>query len=229
MKVCASIRCEAVTISRIATAIDTTAALKFTPPIHLRCCKQYVMVNLPSDELSVLKLLMRNFRFSSPRPLTIYPFRDSNAQIFSLAEPRARNRVQTMRMRAPNCWSRPSHLVLSDTPPSPLGSGSISRLPRPRLSRRKRQPRDSPEHTAKQPPRQMALRQQEPVVAGMFHQPSSGLHQPLLQAGQRPVLDSLGQRQPPPQIAQVVSQHTQPQPYPVVFFTIRHCRTIEVR
>jgi multidrug resistance protein MdtO len=30
---------------------------------------------------------------------------------------------------------------------------------------------------------------------------------------QRPVLDSLGQRQPPPQIAQVVSQHTQPQPY----------------
>src|ERR1035437_555085 len=42
----------------------------------------------------------------------------------------------------------------------PLGSGSISRLPQPRLSRRKRQHRDPREHTAKQPFRQMALRQQ---------------------------------------------------------------------
>src|SRR5271166_1413667 len=47
----------------------------------------------------------------------------------------------------------------------------------------------------------------------MFHRPSSGLHQPLLQAGQRPVLDSLGQSQPPPQIAQVVGQQAQRQPY----------------
>src|ERR1039457_7143697 len=44
--------------------------------------------------------LSRNFRFSSQQPLTIYPFRDSNAQIFSLGEPKARNKVQTMRMRA---------------------------------------------------------------------------------------------------------------------------------
>src|ERR1019366_918771 len=36
----------------------------------------------------------------------------------------------------------------------------------------------------------------------MFHQPSPRFHQPLLQAGQRSVLDALGQRQPPPQIAQ---------------------------
>jgi hypothetical protein len=43
----------------------------------------------------------------------------------------------------------------------------------------------------------MSFGQQQPVVAGMFHQPSTSLHQPLLQAGQRPVLDSLGQRQPP--------------------------------
>src|SRR5450759_3868474 len=65
--------------------------------------------------------LNRNFRFSSQQPNTICPFRNSSAQIFSLAEPRARNRVQTMRMRAPNCWSRPSHLVLSDTPPFAVG------------------------------------------------------------------------------------------------------------
>src|SRR5271157_59629 len=39
------------------------------------------------------------------------------------------------------------------------------------------QRRDPPHHTPKQPPRQMALRQQEPVVAGMLHQLSTRLHQ----------------------------------------------------
>ena len=67
-----------------------------------------------------------------------------------------------------------------DSPPSPFGSGSISPLPQPQLSRRKRQPGDALEHTAKQPFRQVALRQQQPVIAGMFHQPSARLHQPLL-------------------------------------------------
>ena len=66
------------------------------------------------------------------------------------------------------------------------------------LSTRQRQGADPPNHASKKPPVQMSFRQQQPVVAGMFHQPSTGLHQPLLQARQRPVLDSLGQRQPPP-------------------------------
>jgi hypothetical protein len=39
---------------------------------------------------------------------------------------------------------------------------------------------------------------EKPVVASMFYQPSAGPFQPLLQAGQQPVLDSLGQRKPPP-------------------------------
>src|ERR1035437_4438932 len=47
----------------------------------------------------------------------------------------------------------------------------------------------------------------------MFDQPSSGLHQPLLQTRQRPVLDSLGQHQPPPQIPQIVGQQAQRQPH----------------
>src|ERR1019366_6509087 len=47
----------------------------------------------------------------------------------------------------------------------------------------------------------------------MFDQTSSGLHQSLLQAGERPVLDPSGQRQPPPQIPQVVGQQAQRQPY----------------
>ena len=51
------------------------------------------------------------------------------------------------------------------------------------LSRRRRQRRDLPQHAGEQPPRQMALRQQQPVVPGMLDEPSAGLHQPLLQAG----------------------------------------------
>ena len=46
-----------------------------------------------------------------------------------------------------------------------------------------------------------------PAVAGMLHQPPPGLHQSLLQARQRPILNPLRQCQPPPQIPQVVSQH----------------------
>src|ERR1019366_8268267 len=35
-------------------------------------------------------------------------------------------RAQTMPMRVPNCWSRPSHPVLSGTPPSPF---ALDRFP----------------------------------------------------------------------------------------------------
>jgi len=47
----------------------------------------------------------------------------------------------------------------------------------------------------------------------MFDQPPSGLDQPLLQAGQRPVLNPSRQTQPPPQIPQVVRQQAQRQPH----------------
>jgi len=50
----------------------------------------------------------------------------------------------------------------------------------------------------------MTLRQQQPIVAGVFKQTASGLHQPLLQAGERPVADLPGQRQAPPKVAEVV-------------------------
>jgi hypothetical protein len=64
-----------------------------------------------------------------------------------------------------------------------------------------------------QPPGQMALRQQQPIVAGVLNQTAPGFHQPLLQAGERPVGDRCRQRQPPPQIAQVVGNYAQPQPH----------------
>src|ERR1035441_5582491 len=75
-----------------------------------------------------------------------------------------------------------------------------------------RQSLNPPQHASEQAPREMALRQQKPVVTGMLYQPPAGLHQPLLQAGQRPRSDSLRQHEPPPQVAQVVCDHAEPQP-----------------
>ncbi len=96
---------------------------------------------------------------------------------------------------------RSCHPVLSDTSPSLGGSGSISQLPQPQLSRRNRQPGYPLAHPAKQPSRQMTLRQEQPIIPGMFHQPSACFHQPLLQAGERPVANSLRQHQPPSRLA----------------------------
>src|ERR1022692_4864330 len=64
-----------------------------------------------------------------------------------------------------------------------------------------------------QPPREVTLRQQQPVISGVLDQASACFHQPLLQARERPVLDSLRQHQPPPQVPQVVGQHAQPESY----------------
>ena len=57
----------------------------------------------------------------------------------------------------------------------------------PALSGRHRQRIDAPDHAHEQPPREMALGQHQPVVPRMLDQPAASLHQPLLQAGQRPV------------------------------------------
>jgi hypothetical protein len=50
----------------------------------------------------------------------------------------------------------------------------------------------------------MTLRQHQPVTPRMLHQAPTGLDQPLLQAGQRPGVDSFGQHYPSPQVAKVV-------------------------
>src|ERR1035437_4853056 len=47
----------------------------------------------------------------------------------------------------------------------------------------------------------------------MFHQPSARLHQSLLQARQRPVANPLRKYQSPPEVAQVIGDHAQPQPH----------------
>jgi putative transposase len=57
------------------------------------------------------------------------------------------------------------------------------------------------------------LSQEQPRIAGVFHQPTARLHQPLLQAGQGPIVDPPWSHQPLPQVPQVIGNHTQPQAY----------------
>ena len=59
----------------------------------------------------------------------------------------------------------------------------------------------------------MTLRQQQPVLASVLDQSTAGFYKSLLQARQRPLLDPLRQHQPPPQIPQIVGDHTQPEPH----------------
>jgi hypothetical protein len=97
------------------------------------------------------------------------------------------------------------------------------------LPRWQRQRCNPPYHAPKEPSREVAFRQQQPIAPGVLYRPAAGLHQPLLQAGQRPTLDPPGQRQPPPQIPQVVGNQAQPQPYVVRPKTVanqqRHLRS----
>jgi len=41
-------------------------------------------------------------------------------------------------------------------------------------------------------PTAQALRREQPIIAGMFHQPSAGLRQPVRQTRQRPVPNERG-------------------------------------
>ena len=90
-------------------------------------------------------------------------------------------------------------------PPSSPKSAPVYGLLIPLVTER----RDPSQRAPKEPPRQMALREEQPIVPGALDQTSAYFHQPLLQAGERPVVDSRRQCQPPPQVAQDVGDHTQ--------------------
>ena len=80
------------------------------------------------------------------------------------------------------------------------------------LACRKREYRNPPQQRREPPSRQVSFRQQQPVVLCMLYQSPTGLHQPLLHAGQRPVLDPARQSQPPPEVSQVEGKNAQPKP-----------------
>jgi hypothetical protein len=78
-----------------------------------------------------------------------------------------------------------------------------------RSARRDRQTPDALEHRAEQASRQVSFCQQQPKVTSMLHESPAGLDEALLQAGERPRVDALGQHQTPPQVPEVVRQHTE--------------------
>jgi hypothetical protein len=121
---------------------------------------------------------------------------------FSAFVPEPKNRTRPAEpLPEPKGYDLPHFEAISQTPlPQLPFVVQIGFAWLPRLSGWQRQSQNLPQYASKQAPRQVALSQQQPVVAGMLYQSPAGLHQPLLQAGQRPRFDSLRQHQPPPQI-----------------------------
>jgi hypothetical protein len=111
----------------------------------------------------------------------------------------------------PKTDASPTHS--SDTFPSPvlLGTETVSVYGSP-IRLVMGAPRAS-QHAPKQPPREVTLRQQQPIIAGMLDQPPARLDQPLLQTRQGPVADAPRQHQSPPQVPEIVRDHAQPQSY----------------
>ena len=66
--------------------------------------------------------------------------------------------------------------------------------------------RSAPNMLANSRPHQMLLGQQQPIVADMFHQSPARLDRSLLGARQRPLLDSLRQRQRRPQVLELLRE-----------------------
>ena len=109
--------------------------------------------------------------------------------------------------------SRAIQVNCADTYPSSFAlRDSDSRLCGWALSAPEAVTRDPAQHRREPSPRQVSFRQHQPVIPRMRYQSSARLHQPLLQARQRPCADSLRQHQPPPQVTQAVCDHAQPQP-----------------
>ena len=156
--------------------------------------------------------MTRNFRFAFRLRTNIRHL--PPLAIFFALVPRPKTRSCAYRpLPGPKSHDLPHFAAISRTPLRQLPQRpDWFRLPAApiRLAAAKPHP---PQHACEQAPRQMTLRQEQPVVASMLYQPAAGLHQPLLQAGQRPRFESLRHHQPPPQVVQAVCDHAQPQPH----------------
>jgi len=84
-------------------------------------------------------------------------------------------------------WKLPVFNSSLDTSPSLPPSRQQIRLSAPPLPCRYGQCLHPSQRAVEQPSSQMALGQQQPVVACVLDQPATGLHQPLVQTARRPV------------------------------------------
>src|SRR5262245_10181076 len=113
-------------------------------------------------------------------------------------------------------------LLRSFAPSSRLVSTSLPRLRLPsscprsvcgRSGRVPRQSLDAPKNLPKQARRQGALGELQDEVPGMPNEAATGLEEPLLEARQRPALDSRGEGEPAQEIPEVVRDDAQEQPH----------------
>ena len=77
---------------------------------------------------------------------------------------------------------------------------------------RHRQGPDPLQHRPDQAPRQVTLRQEQPVVARVFHEPRGRLDEALLETGQRPRVDPMREHEPPQKMPKVVDEPAQRPP-----------------
>jgi len=132
-----------------------------------------------ADRGAALKQFSRDFRFGSlSRASYAPPTLDTTNLSPEQGPPRSRGSVGSffVRLRGARLLSRNRFLRhRSDLPPSASDFATeIAGLPA-----RHWQSPDPPRHLAKQPPMQMSLGQQQPVLRGVIYQPSSRLQQPL--------------------------------------------------
>src|ERR1039457_4013956 len=96
----------------------------------------------------------------APNSPTLYTPEGFQRTIFPWLGPGARDSALSTPSRVPKLLTAAFPSAFVRHPSVPGDSISISRLPQPRLSRREGQPGYPQEHTAKQPSRQVALRQE---------------------------------------------------------------------
>jgi hypothetical protein len=124
-----------------------------------------------------------HFRFDYAGSATSYPFptsleRDTLAASMAPHDPPRRPEFRPLNKRTPIFLGHVSRVVPCLRPDGLLGH-------RPSTGRHGQRP-DSLEHRPEQPPCQMTLGQQEPVVTGVPDQPSARLDEALLETAQRP-------------------------------------------
>ena len=109
--------------------------------------------------------------------------------------------------RAGSIWFR--GIFRTPLPCCARSSPPVLRSARRTAACRYRQGADPLQHRPEQAPSQVTPRQEQSVVARVFHEPCARLDEALLETGQRPRVDPLREHEPPPEMPNVVGEPAQ--------------------
>src|SRR5207302_5367579 len=166
---------------------------------NLSCYPEFPFWILHSSDISNLALEFLLQRYPPPAFPVRGPPRRPRKPVCALLGPSTLG----MAALAPSSWT-----LL----PPPTLAASVAAV-KALLSRWHRQCRKPPHNHPEQSPRQVSLRQQQPVIPRMLHEPPARFHQPLLQTRQRPRVNSLRHGEPPPQVPKIVGDDAQGEPH----------------